>query len=62
MEIVINVASIVLYGLSVVHLVFRFMLLGACHGNPSGRMHAIRSFLYSYVFFYSYLPNDDVSI
>ena len=51
MEIVINVVLIVLYGVSIVHFLFRFMLLGACHGDPRGSLQAKMNFWYSYVFF-----------
>lgn len=51
METLINIVLIVLYGLSILNFLFRFMGLGACHMDPYSNIQAKNKFFYSYVFF-----------
>ena len=51
---IINVVFILLYVLSFIHLVFKFLALGVCHGDPSGAVLARRKFLISFVVFLLY--------
>lgn len=51
---IINAVFILLYVLSFIHLVFKFLALGVCYGDPSGAILARRKFIISFVVFLLY--------
>ncbi|PLS19310.1 hypothetical protein CVD28_02540 [Bacillus sp. M6-12] len=51
MEITISIVLSIFYGLSIWNLGFRFLMLGACHGDPKGVIMARQNFIVAVVFF-----------